>query len=267
MRKVAFPFSEETPRYWFGGDPFRTHFLNALSSTFPEGEAFFVRSVRHYRDRIDEPGLRTEIQGFSGQEGVHSQEHARHVEILVGQGYAGLAKVNRMAGRELRMYNRRAPVFSLALTAALEHLTAILAHQILLGSRALVGPMHPDMQPLWRWHAVEEAEHKAVAFDVLARVSGSWTLRVVAGIVATLGLLTDNLIRTSYLLTRDRLMLSPMLWLRGLRALWGREGMLRPMLRDYLRWYRRDFHPWQRDNHQLIDAELHALADQGYLSG
>ena len=66
---------ENTPRYWFGGDVFITHFFNALSSTFPEGERFFIRSVRRYADRIDNAALAREVTAFVGQEGRHSKAH------------------------------------------------------------------------------------------------------------------------------------------------------------------------------------------------
>ena len=61
------PLAGPIPRHWWGGDPFKSHFLNALSSTFPFGEAFFVRSVRYYADRIDDPALVADIRAFAGR--------------------------------------------------------------------------------------------------------------------------------------------------------------------------------------------------------
>lgn len=261
IRSIELGLSEETPRYWYAGDPFKTHFMNALSSTFPEGEAFFVRSVGRYRDRIDDPKLLADIRGFSGQEGRHNRMHAEHVQLLARQGYPGLAKLNQLARREMRFLNRRLPLYSLATTAALEHLTAILAHRILSDPEQWVKPMHPDIAPLWQWHAVEEAEHKAVAFDVLQRVSGSHSLRVLALIGATFGFLLDNLIRLFYLLAKDGLAWKPRVWIDGARYLWGREGAFRTLIPDYLEWYRRDFHPKQRDDQPLIDACLARLPE------
>ena len=37
--------SGRPPRHWHAAGPFASHFFDALSSTFPFGEAFFVRSV------------------------------------------------------------------------------------------------------------------------------------------------------------------------------------------------------------------------------
>ena len=261
IRTIELGLSEETPRYWYAGDPFKTHFMNALSSTFPEGEAFFVRSVQHYRDRIDDPKLLADIRGFSGQEARHNRMHAEHVQLLAKQGYPGLANFNKLARQEMRFFNRHMPLYSLATTAALEHLTTIMARRILSDPERSVKPMHPDIAPLWQWHAVEEAEHKAVAFGVLQQVSGSHALRTLALIGATLGFLLDNFIRLFYLLAKDGQAWKPRVWIDGARYLWGREGALRVLIPDYLEWYRRGFHPQQRDDQPLIDACLARLPE------
>jgi uncharacterized protein len=263
IRHPRLGLSDATPRYWYGGDPGATHFLNALSTVFPPGEAFFVRSVQHYRALATDPAEQAAIRGFCGQEGVHSRVHERHVEILGRQGYPALANVfNRGADRELRRWNRHAPRFALATTAALEHLTAIMARRA-LSDPSWSAPMHADMAPLWQWHAMEEAEHKAVAFDLLRKVSKSHALRVAAMLFATFGLLADNYLRLVYLLAKDRLLLDARVWWRHLRFVWGRDGFYRGLARDYRRWYRRDFHPWQRDDGPLIDAQRARLTDAG----
>ena len=260
IRHPRFGLDEHTPRYWYGGDPAKTHLMNALSTTFPEGEAFFVRSVQHYRDQIDDPELRDQIRSFGGQEGVHAHEHDKHVKILVEQGYRWIPVLNQHAAREMAFYNRHLPRFALALTAALEHLTAIMAHRALADPEYWAAPMHPDMAALWQWHAMEEAEHKSVAFDVLARVSGSYPLRVLAMLVASLGLLTDSLVRWIYFTAKDGQLANPGRWLTTFRFLWGRNGMYRSLIPAYLCWYRREFHPWQQDDQSLIEACRDRLA-------
>jgi predicted metal-dependent hydrolase len=61
-------------RWWHGGDAGRTAFFNALSSTFPVGEKFFMTAVRHYRDAAPAQ-LRDQIDDFIFQESTHSREH------------------------------------------------------------------------------------------------------------------------------------------------------------------------------------------------
>jgi hypothetical protein len=252
IRRPEFALDESLPRYWYGGDPFQTHFMDALSSVFPPGEMFFVRAVQHYRDRIDDPDLREAMKAFGGQEGQHSLQHERHVEILVAQGYSLIGVRNRIMGRVMPWMNRRFPRFSLALTAALEHLTALMARTMLSHSQRWTGRMDARMAPLWQWHAVEEAEHKAVAFDVLRRAAPAYPLRVLAMLVALAGLSAETWVRTSYMLWVDRRLFEWTLWRRGLGFVWGREGLLRGTGADFVQWFRPDFHPDDLDDEELL---------------
>lgn len=252
VRRPEFALDESLPRYWYAGDAFQTHFMDALSSVFPPGEMFFVRSVQRYRDRIDDPDLREAMRAFGGQEGQHSHQHDRHVELLVAQGYPLIEKRNRIMRRVMPWVNRRFPRFSLALTAALEHLTALMARQMMRHSERWTGPMDPRMAPLWQWHAVEEAEHKAVAFDALRSVAPSYPLRVCAMLLAVVDLAGETWLRTSYMLWVDRRLLEWTLWRRGLAFVWGREGLLRGTGPDFRQWFRRDFHPNDVDDTALL---------------
>jgi predicted metal-dependent hydrolase len=253
VRHPEFDLGHEIPRYWMAGDPFKTHFLNALSSVFPDGEAFFVRSVMHYRDRVEDPELQKAIRGFAGQEAQHSQEHDHHVEMLVDQGYVALTRMNHMARKMMLWANRRAPVHSLANTAALEHLTALLARQMMARPEMWAGEADPRMARMWQWHALEEAEHKAVAFDVYRLVHDGHTQRVIAQVGSTLGLIFETWLRMSYMLWVDGKLFRPRLWMDGVRWLFGRGGILRGFGRDYMRWYRRDFHPNEIDDGPAIE--------------
>ncbi|MEX2208043.1 MAG: metal-dependent hydrolase [Myxococcota bacterium] len=256
VRKPSFALGADLPRYWNGGDPFATHFLNALSSVFPDGEAFFVRSVQAYRDRIDDPGLQRAIQVFAGQEAQHSHQHDGHLALLVAQGYTALLRLNRMADKGMRFANRHFPRFALASTAATEHLTALLARRILRNGSEFTATMEPRMAALWRWHAVEEAEHKAVAYDVLQRVAPSRVLRAFALVLNTLALFVETLLRTFYMLGKDGVLLRRDTFASGRRFLFGSRGLLRGLGRDYAAWFRRDFHPSEIDDRPLIEAWL-----------
>jgi hypothetical protein len=253
VRRPALDLDAAIPRHWYGGQPFATHFLDALSSVFPDGEAFFVRSVLHYRDRVGDPALRAAIAAFAGQEGQHSHQHARHLGLLAAHGYAAIALRNRVMRAMLRFFNRRLPQASLVGTAALEHLTAILARRLLAEPEKWTSPMDPRMAPLWEWHALEEAEHKAVAFDVMQLVGVGRLHRAWAMAVNTLGLLFETLDRTAYMLWKDGLLFRRRTWSEGLRWLCGRGGFLRGLGADYWRWYRRDFHPGEIDDTRLVE--------------
>ena len=75
-----------TPRLWHGGRVEATAIYNALSTTFPKGEAFFVESVRAFRDGAP-PKLAEEIKGFTTQEAIHSREHDAFNKRAADAGY------------------------------------------------------------------------------------------------------------------------------------------------------------------------------------
>src|SRR5207302_9783829 len=67
---------------------------------------------------------------------------------------------------------------NLAVTAALEHYTATLAETLLTDPDGRAGIGHDGVRYLLMWHALEESEHKAVAFDVYKRMGGTERMRV-----------------------------------------------------------------------------------------
>ena len=160
-----------TPRLWHGGRVEATAIYNALSATFPAGEAFFVESVRGFRDGAP-PKLAEEIRGFTTQEAIHSREHDAFNKRAADTGY-DLSKLEAQVEKRLAVTRSKAPIVSLAATMALEHFTAILAHQLLADPRHLEGA-DKETADLWRWHAVEEIEHKGVAYDTWLYATRDW---------------------------------------------------------------------------------------------
>lgn len=264
IRRPVRPLSRDIPRHWYGGEAFASHFMDALSSTFPFGEAFFVRSVLRYRDQIDDPELLEEIRGFAGQEGQHSRVHSDHVELLIEQGYPLIENRNRFVDGIMQWFNRKQPEVSIAATAALEHLTAILARQLLRHPERFTAAMHPEMAALWRWHALEEAEHKSVAFDVMQIAAKSYRRRVLAQVGNTFGLALEVFERIVYMLYRDGLLFRRAGWAGAWRFLYGETGLLRGIGPDYWAWYRRDFHPRDIDDRALI-VENEASVSVGFV--
>jgi len=254
-RKMGFVFERTTPRHWFGGSAFATHMANGLNLLFPLGERFFVRAVRRYADRVTDPELQEQIKGFIGQEVRHGLEHERYFEILEAQGYdvktflrvydfIGFDVIERLAPPKLR----------LAVTAALEHFTATLARTAL--SRDFLDVAHPTMRDLFRWHAAEEIEHKCVAFDVLSLVDDSYALRMAGLAVATSTLVPFWLAAAWMLMAQDvkrdvslGALLKDRRRVRSLRK--DEEGRL---VRAFLEYLRRDFHPSQHDDAHLARA-------------
>lgn len=250
-QRMGFVFDPaRVPRYWADRDPVLSHFLNALSLSFPDGEQFFVDSVRHFRDRIPDAERQKEISGFIGQEAMHSLEHRHFNDMLKAQGYEALSnKAVSVAQYLIKMGQREySPRTLLAMTAGLEHITAILAHAI-LSRPELLEKIHPDVRPLWLWHAIEETEHKAVAFDLYEDVCGDYAMRVRAFLSGSLGLGIFASVFTWRFLKQDGLHRRPWKLLPGALTL---GDLLLKTLPDYLDYLRPGFHPWDEDNSALI---------------
>jgi len=225
------------PRDWLDGDAYQTTFMNALSLLFPEGEQFFVKSVKAMQDRITDPELRREVVGFIGQEATHGREHRAFNELLVGHGFAEAPRIDLGLKRFLQRVRKvLSPQSQLATTAALEHFTAMLAEQLLRDAR-MRNAIHETVRPLWMWHALEESEHKAVAFDVYRAIGGGYARR------ATMMVLTTA--------TRGVLW-KPWRWLRGATRMYIYPGFLVRHLPAYLAYFRPGFHPNDRDTTALL---------------
>lgn len=253
-RRISFEASlQDLPKHFASdGDLILSHLAAGLSAVFPDGEDFFVRSVRYYRDQISDPRLKRQVAGFIGQEAMHGREHRAFNDRLDQLGYPTKA-VERFTRKGLELRERLLPPTSnLAATAALEHFTATLAELILSSddARALFG--HDEVRNLFLWHALEESEHKAVAFDVYKSVGGTermrvWTMKLlrysfVIGMTVQVGIsvLGDREAYRRGTLRRSwrRVRRSPLLT----RELWER-------LKDY---DRPDFHPDDRDTTELV---------------
>jgi predicted metal-dependent hydrolase len=105
----------------------------------------------------------------------------------------------------------------------------------------------PRMRALYFWHAVEEVEHKAVAWDVYEKAArGSWLRRAVAQLVITQIVMLNVVIVAGYMLWKDGLLFDLGTWRRSIPNLWGRHGFFTRMIRPYLRGFRPGFHPWHR---------------------
>ena len=256
-RDRRFGRGREASRWWVGNDPVATAFYNALSATFPKGEAFFVESVRKFRDGAD-PRLAAEIKAFTTQEVMHSREHVAFNKRAHDAGY-DLSALEKRVDWRLDMVRARHPIASLAATMALEHFTAILAYELLRDPRHLEGA-DAATAALWRWHAIEEIEHKGVAYDTWLHATKDWPrfkrwqVKAKVMLLVTRNFVVDRTLGTLELLRQDGI--------TGPKAWWGlfwfayvRPGMLRKILGAWASFFMPGFHPWNHDDRALIQAE------------
>ncbi|WP_221410285.1 metal-dependent hydrolase [Paraburkholderia dinghuensis] len=256
-RDIDFGMGAPIPTHWLGGDCHLTRFYDAMSIMFPEGERAFIETVQHYRSRISaDAELAYAVTEFIAQEAIHTREHVRYNRRLQAQG-APVEHIER-SGAAQQEFARRylPPIVRLAITTCLEHFTAMFADQLLSEPRGLDGA-DPAMADIWFWHALEETEHKAVAFDVLTAVMRKplrrYALRCAAMLFVTVIFSMLQWQMTFQLVRHDRRATDIRGWLRLLRVLFISPGPLTRMLPHWFAWFRPGFHPWQRDNRALVE--------------
>ncbi|MCH8497604.1 MAG: metal-dependent hydrolase [Marinobacter sp.] len=251
-QRMGFSFDSKVPRYWLANNRLMSHTMNAMSLLFPQGETFFVDSVRAFREQITDPAFQKEISGFIGQEAMHSLEHVamnQHVRDL-GMPTDEIENHLKVLLDALRLLPKR---HHLAITCALEHLTAMLA-DLLLERDDIREDMHETMRPLWVWHAIEETEHKGVAYDLYQAVDGSnYAERTGWLVVATLGLAAFTLYGTGRMMLKDPAPFSLKDTAQGLWRMWGWNGAFSSLTGEWLKYFKPGFHPWQNDNSELIN--------------
>ncbi|MCC6646631.1 MAG: metal-dependent hydrolase [Polyangiaceae bacterium] len=244
--------AESVPAAWWNDDLILSLFGDSLSLVFPVGERFFVDSVRRYRKQITDEQLLDDINGFTGQEVLHSKAHQTLNDLFEAHGLKSAREREAHVGRLLDRVRKLPPILQLAATCALEHMTALLGEQLLELSREL-DDVNPKLRPLWLWHAIEESEHKAVAFDVYETVGGGYVIRTGVMVAATIIFIAE-MVHIHATFARDKgVLLDLKGWGRALGYLWGRPGILRRLVPGYFHYFRPGFHPNDRDTTSLLD--------------
>ena len=255
-RDLRFDFADVDLANWHPDGPHVSHYFNVHSLQFPRGERFFINSVRHYRDQVTDPVLQQQVAGFIAQEAMHGREHETYNAALARIGYP-LEAMDRWVERSLKFAKLTMPPKGrLAMTAALEHLTAIGADDLLTRDQSLDGAP-PQMAQLWRWHAIEETEHKAVAFDVYRLVAGGGLIgylrRCFTMLTSSLGMTLMTWCFLLVALKRNGRLFDLRGWGHFLWWLWVNPGPLRHQFPRYWQYFVPGFHPWDIDNYHQVE--------------
>lgn len=267
-RRIKFNYpSGSMDKHYVQGDLVMSHVVAVLSAMFPEGEDFFVRSVRHFADDITDPVLRQQVAGFTGQEVTHGREHRALNERLQQMGYP-TRRVDRDVKRGLAMQMRLfGPHYNLATTAALEHYTATLAEVLLTDPKAQELLGDGEVRSLLLWHALEESEHRAVAFDVFRATGGSERTRIWAMRRTTFFFTLSTIIHTLLSMLGDRATYNPIRTAKSFAALRHSPFLKRSVIRRLRAYNKPGFHPDDFDNTEILatwTAEL--FGEQGQLA-
>ena len=262
VRRLQVDLSHGFERHWHSGDAFQSQYYNALSMSFPVGEQSFIDSVRGGLKLLpDTPAnapLRETVARFIGQEATHRQVHGLYNAQLEKQGL--INRWQHWATSRIEFGKKRNihPLHLLAVTAAYEHCSAVFADTTLRYDSCFAGA-DPKMQTLWRWHAAEEIEHRAVAFDLYNALGGNHAWRVRWFIYAVLVFTLDASRQTVLNLHRDGTLFKPRTLWSAAVFFWGRNGMAWTCAGPLLRYLRRDFHP-DHESHAEPGKQSHALA-------
>ena len=253
---------DQAPRFWFGNDPFRTRMFDALSLTFPEGERYFIESIRLFRDKIDDPDLQKRVADFIRQEAQHGMAHDKMNQVMKDQGMPIEAFTNRLKKIFRFELKYRSPQYNIAMTAAAEHLTALMADTF-YSKKATLAEADPFVRALFAWHAIEEMEHRDVAFDVMREVGEVPELtRRSALVITTMLMFGFTFYRTNVMLTNDGFDLKQRVKMiaKGLPWFFGRNGILTVKREQYSDWFKHDFHPNQHPIIRQYDVWIDTLA-------
>jgi predicted metal-dependent hydrolase len=254
-RDLRFELAEASS-YWMGGDPVGTAVFNALSLTFPDGERLFMDAVRLHRSHASGK-LAEDVKGFIAQEAIHSREH-HQLNLLIDRERYPAERIEKMVRGRTNFARERGPIPMLVSTICLEHFTAMMA-DMFMDDEALFAGTAPQIERMWRWHAMEETEHKAVAFDVFMAATRDWKpwqryLRRCLAMAIISMIFTRNIaIYAAMLLQADGYTAKEAK--KAVRDyLWRKPGLFTRGWKTYFSWYRPGFHPWQHDNRAELAA-------------
>lgn len=268
VRRMNFNF-DTVPEYWMGGNAGLTHFMTALSALFPAGEKFFidsVRAVRYHPILKNNADLQKEISAFIGQEAMHTHEHVgfnasaqkfghdvdaleRHTDTVIQTTRKFMAKLAKPIGITQEMVD-------LTTTTALEHFTATIASQLLTNSHIQELMTDDTMKTMWLWHAIEENEHKAVAYDVYEGVFGkgvkAYTVRTTSLVATMVTLFCVQSYFLFRLLKEDQQLNRESLGTIYEYAYSPSKGVITGMGKEMLLYFKPGFHPNDLDTHSLL---------------
>jgi predicted metal-dependent hydrolase len=254
VRDRRFGREAQQERWWAGGDPVATAWFNALSATFPRGEALFVDAVKAFRADAP-PRLAAEIRAFVRQEVNHSREHLAFNRAAQAAGY-DMSAIDAWVETMIGKVYRRPKHAWLAVTIALEHFTAMFAHEFLAHPEHFAGS-DGAQAALWRWHAVEELEHKGVAYDTWRHATRDWSrwrrwkVKTLLMLIISRRFVMHRFRDASSLLAQDGIAG----WRASARLAWylvGKPGILRRVFPAWCAYFLPGFHPWNRDDRALI---------------
>jgi predicted metal-dependent hydrolase len=182
IRKPSFDFSRSKP-HWAPEWEFATMF-NAQSMLFPPLERYLNRVMALARTKIkgdapEDVALRDDIGKFIQQEGQHYTIHTAYNTMLEKAGFSKLPEFERQMDEEYRVLLKdKSLKFLTAYCDGFETLGPIFARVYLDELEDYFAGADPEIVAMWKWHLLEEFEHRNVCFDVYERIHGGYFYRI-----------------------------------------------------------------------------------------
>ncbi|RBP53463.1 metal-dependent hydrolase [Arenicella xantha] len=252
-RRVKFEFDDLKERFFYNENSLISALWVAMSASFPIGETEFIHSVKLFSDQVTDPKLQQEVKEFSAQEAHHSLQHRKINKLFDDLGYS-TAKIEKTLKEQMTERQQQwSPERRLARTVVAEHVTAIMAHFALTNVDSM-GHFPESLRKLFQWHAIEEIEHKSVAFDVYQHCVGdrkrlnrefryfSYFEFPLKMSLATRFLLRDMGYKATWQERKE-------LW----HYLFGPDGLIKSVKPLYMMFLKPNFHPWDHDDSALVE--------------
>ena len=157
-----------------------------VSLTLPYLEPYLVRTMREALKHCTDPEVAQEVRQFIGQEAQHYRQHAILNDIIrsISPELEGLRTIEEQMDADYQRFTRTKSLkFNLAYAEGFEAATfaggrKIFEFRIFDRLESLQGS---DLLKLFKWHALEEVEHRTVTFNIYQHLYGGYWYRLAAG--------------------------------------------------------------------------------------
>lgn len=211
-RRPVLDFSD-TPAHW-ARSPEYAQSCNATSLWIPYLERFLNRVLARVLSQLKDsdrlsPQLKAEMRTFIRQESNHYAVHDAFNTILTRNGY-DVARFEALFEVEFeKLFQTKSLAFLTAYCEGFETLGPPAAINWLDESEDMLEGARPEVVGLWKWHLMEEYEHRTVCHDVFHAVHGGYFLRIYGFLYQMRQLQGFSKMVRDYLLAVDRADMSP----------------------------------------------------------
>lgn len=177
--KFGVPTADEFHPLCIAGSSVLSYTLLATGLYVAYLEPFFVKSLRRVMDQIRDDALREDADRFSRQEAQHYRRHMDFNKAVLMHGYPGLEQRVETLKRDFEAFlGNRTDRFRIGYIEGFESFTTQFALRTLASGLYDHRDTARSIGDLFKWHMLEEVEHRNVAFDVYEHLYGDYLYRV-----------------------------------------------------------------------------------------